>query len=76
MQMGLEEHKYSVGFLLGPVVLSVSPAPGMTWGVWRAGIIGLNRIVGDYETVEMTFVVRRRGEEAVLGLGYLVELSP
>ena len=36
---------------------------------------GLTHILGDYETVEMTFVVRK-GEEAVLGLGHLVELSP
>ena len=74
--MGLEEHKYSVAFFLGHVVLSVSPAPGMTWGVWMAGIIGLTHIVEDYETVEMTFVVRREGEEAVLGLGHLLKLSP
>lgn len=37
-QMGLEEHRYSVAFFIGRVVLSVSPAPGMTWGVWMAGL--------------------------------------
>ena len=45
---------------------------------WRnaTGVIGLTHIVGEYETVEMTFVVRREGEEAVLGLGHLLKLSP
>ena len=70
-QMSLEEHQYRVDCSTGIVVLSLSPAPGMTWGVWMAGVIGLNSVMRNFETVEMTFVVRRRGEEALLALGHL-----
>ena len=70
-QMSLEEHQYRVDCFTGTVVLSVSPAPGMTWGVWMAGVMGLNGVMKNFETVEMTFVVRRRGEEALLALGHL-----
>ena len=71
-QMGLEEHQYRVDSYKGTVVLSLSPAPGMTWGCWMAEMIGLASFWSDYETMEMIFVVRRRGEEAVLALGHLV----
>ena len=40
-----------------------------------ASIVALTHPKGDCETVETTFVVRRKGKEAVLGLRYLVELS-
>ena len=73
-QMGLEEHQYRVDSYKGPVVLSLSPAPGMTWGCWMAGVIGLARFWSDYQTVETNFFVRRRGEEAVLALGHFTYL--
>ena len=72
--MGLEELRYRVDYHTGTVALTLSPAPGTTWRYWRAGLVGLTAFMRGFETVEMTFVVRKRGEEAVLALGHLIYL--
>lgn len=69
--MSSEDHHYAADWDAGTVVLSLVPGHGMTWGVWRAGIMGLGDMWNDFKAVEMIFSLRRAGEDLVLGSGYL-----
>ena len=69
--MSTEDHHYAADWDAGTVVLSLVPSHGMTWGVWRAGIMGLGQMWSEFKAVEMIFTLRRSGEDLVLGSGYL-----
>ena len=72
--MGREDHNYGADWAAGTVVLSLTPSPRMTWGVWRAAVTGLGEFWDDFRTVEMMYWVRRSGEDVMLGTGYLALL--
>ena len=73
--MGTVERQYRVDTHVGTVVLSLLPSPGMMWADWKAGVIGFNHFVGNFETVEVLFSVKKRGEPRLLAWGYLAYMK-
>ena len=71
IHMGTADHQYRSNTDVGDVVLSLAPSRSMTWRDWRVGLIGLNYLVHAYDTVEFMFSMKKRGEDIVIGLGYL-----
>ena len=47
----------------------------MMWADWKAGVIGFNHFIGNFETVEVLFSVKKRGEPGLLAWGYLAYLK-
>ena len=74
-RIGTVERQYRVDSNIGSVVLSLSPSPRMTWADLKAVVIGFTQFMGRFETLEVFFSVKRRGEPKLLALGYLAFLK-